>query len=83
MFIHVTNANDEIVAQWDGLGATWEGWRIDDTLLQTHHIWVDPAIPPDTYNVWVGLYHPLTFARWQMASGEDRLLLGSVEIEAP
>jgi hypothetical protein len=81
LFVHLVDGNEQLVAQWDGLGAAWEGWRSGDTLLQSHQIWLAPEVAAGSYTLWVGAYHPASFARWQTAAGQDRILVGTVTIE--
>ncbi len=79
IFIHLTNTNNDLIAQWDGLGAAWEGWRAGDVLLQTHTLTIPDNAPPGTYQLWTGLYHPATGQRWQVGSA-DRYLIDEIEI---
>jgi hypothetical protein len=80
IFMHLTDASGNIVAQWDGLGAAWEGWRANDGLLQRHTLTIPETAFPGTYQIWAGLYHPGTGERWQTDSG-DRILLSELVIE--
>lgn len=79
LFIHVENDLGEIVTQFDGLGAAWEGWRDGDWLVQHHGTDFD-ALPPGTYTLYAGVYDPITGDRWQSPQG-DRIQLGEVTIE--
>ncbi len=79
IFVHVTNAEGELIAQWDGLGAAWEGWHPVDLLLHTHSLTFPEDTSPGTYQIWTGLYHPETGQRWQ-TGGADRYLIGEIEI---
>lgn len=83
IFIHMTDMKGNIIAQWDGLGASWEGWREGDLLVQAHELSVPQNISEDSYQLWTGLYDPETGIRWQLESGDDRLLLGEVQIREP
>jgi hypothetical protein len=79
IFLHLIAPGENIVAQWDGLGAAWEGWRADDVLWQYHTLAVPGGDVAGTYQIWAGLYHPDTGERWQSETG-DRLLLGELVI---
>jgi hypothetical protein len=79
----MTDVEEKIVAQWDGLGAAWEGWREGDLLVQAHEIPVPQNISEGSYQLWTGLYDPETGTRWQLESGDDRLLLGELQIREP
>ena len=60
---------DQIVAQWDGFGAAWEGWRQGDTLLQIHELSLPEEALQTPLKLVIGLYNPLTGERWQTESG--------------
>ncbi|MCA9933843.1 MAG: glycosyltransferase family 39 protein [Anaerolineales bacterium] len=81
IFIHLTDAAGSIVAQWDGLGAPWQGWRAEDHLWQTHTLALPADMAPGSYQLWIGLYDPDTGTRWQLASAADRYLLDTLEIQ--
>jgi hypothetical protein len=83
IFIHLTDMEGNIIAQWDGLGAFWEGWREGDLLVQVHEIPVPQNTSEGSYQLWTGLYDPETGIRWQLESGDDRLLLGELQISEP
>lgn len=77
VFIHVLDEFGQIVAQWDGLGAAWEGWREGDTLMQVSELSLKD-VAPGNYHVVAGLYDPESMERWRSTSGEDALELGMV-----
>jgi hypothetical protein len=79
MFVHLTGPEGQLLSQWDGLGAAWEGWRNGDTLVQVHRLKVPADVPAGKYQLWVGLYDPTSLARWQTPAG-DRILLQSFTI---
>ncbi|MCA9957606.1 MAG: hypothetical protein KC443_01145, partial [Anaerolineales bacterium] len=79
LFVHVVDEAGQIVAQWDGLGVIWQGWREGDTLWQAHTLTLPAATTPGVYQVWVGVYHPTSGVRWQTAVS-DRFLLGSITV---
>jgi hypothetical protein len=78
IFVHVVDGAGNIVAQWDGLGAHWRGWRDKDLLWQTHEIVLPAEMAPGDYEVWLGIYYPGSGVRWQTAAGDDRLLLSMI-----
>ncbi|MCL4263251.1 MAG: phospholipid carrier-dependent glycosyltransferase [Anaerolineae bacterium] len=80
IFIHLLDAQGNIAAQWDGLGAAWEGWHTGDALLHTHTIPLPADLPPGAYEIRLGLYHPQTNQRWLTETGADYLILEEVEI---
>ena len=71
IYVHLRDAAGQIVAQWDGLGAAWEGWRLGDTLVQMSTIVLPETLAPGDYQVVAGLYDPLTNQRWRFADGQD------------
>jgi len=69
IFVHALDEDGRIVAQWDGLGAAWEGWLMGDTLLQLHELsWAEETPPA---KLVLGLYNPQTGVRWKTDSGSD------------
>jgi hypothetical protein len=78
IFIHLLNEQGELVAQWDGLGAEWAGWRPGDALLHTHTIPLPHDLPPGSYTVQMGLYQPATGQRWLTETGTDHFILGEL-----
>jgi len=66
IFVHLIDAQGNIVAQYDGLDIPPEGWYRGDVLVQRHTL----AIPKDrdtagVYQLKVGLYDPETLDRLQ------------------
>ncbi len=80
IFIHLLDADGRIAAQWDGLGAIWQGWRPGDQLQQIHDVPLPADLPPGSYEIRAGLYHPDTGQRWQTADGADFVIIGQIEI---
>jgi hypothetical protein len=80
MFIHITNLAGDIVAQWDGLGAKWQGWRPQSLLQQTHTIPLPADLPSGEYDVRVGLYNPENGRRLLTPTGQDSTPLGQLTI---
>lgn len=81
IFIHLVNDQEQIVAQWDGLGVAWEGWHEGDRLDHVHTLPMPEDVIPGHYELRVGLYHPETAVRWLTASGADYLTAGTVKVE--
>ncbi len=79
IFVHLLDSEGGIAAQWDGLGAAWEGWRQGDTLIQTHEMNI-ADLAPGTYHLVAGLYDPESLQRWTSSSGGDRIELGVVTV---
>ncbi len=81
IFIHLLDADGRIAVQWDGLGAIWQGWRQGDQLQQIHDILLPDDLPPGSYQIRAGLYHPDTGQRWLTEDGSDFVVVDQVEIE--
>jgi len=79
IFIHVYGSDGQIVAQWDGLGAAWEGWRTGDGLIQVHEISLPEGLPSGTYQLVAGVYEPDTGRRWLSEQGLDYIELELLE----
>ncbi len=81
LFIHLITPDGQIISQWDGLGAAWEGWRTGTTLHQLHHLTIPSDALTGTYQIWAGIYHPDTLQRWTtQADPNGRVLLGQITI---
>lgn len=80
LFIHLTDNEGNIQAQWDGLSALWEGFRQGDTLIQIQHFEIPDNLTPGSYQVRAGVYHPDTGKRWQTEGG-DWVLLTKLVVE--
>ncbi|MCJ7549584.1 MAG: hypothetical protein MUQ30_07875, partial [Anaerolineae bacterium] len=82
IFVHLTNAQEYILAQYDGLDIPPEGWHPGDVLVQLHTL----RLPADwtaasDYRIEIGLYDPETLGRVQAfdstgASLGNYILLG-------
>ncbi len=81
VFLHLVDEQEQIVTQWDGLAALWEGWRPGDWLLMQHTLDIPPELPAGTYQLFVGVYEVDTLQRWQTTAGEERILLGRWQVE--
>lgn len=80
LYVHVLDRSGQLVAQWDGLSAAWEGWRLGDTLAQLATVTLPESAPPGAYRVVAGLYDPLTNQRWRFADGQDGVELGQFTV---
>lgn len=65
LFVHaVAGDSPAPFAQWDGLGAAWEGWRDGDLLVQIHTLTWPESGPPAGTRLLIGAYDPVSGARW-------------------
>ncbi len=80
MFVHLLDEQGNLVAQWDGLGVAWQGWRMGDILFQDHQLPLPADMVDGSYQLVVGLYNPQTGQRWRTEDGADSFLLKSIMI---
>jgi hypothetical protein len=94
IFVHLLNGQGELVSQWDGLGAAWEGWWRGDQLVHAHQLPLPAGLTPGRYTLWSGLYQPESGERWTVISahcdeddclitavaGDNRIYLGEIEL---
>jgi len=80
LFVHLTDANGQIVAQWDGLGAKWPGWRAQTVLWQAHTLLPPADLPPGVYDLRIGLYNPEDGRRLLTSDGADYVVLGQLAL---
>ena len=79
IFVHALDPSGNIVTQWDGIAAEWEGWRTGDTLVQLHDLSLE-SVPSGNYRIVAGLYNPENMRRWHTSSGADVLELGVITV---
>ena len=56
-------------------------WKVGDVIMDEHTLVVDPATPPGSYSLRVGLYIPETGRRLHIFTPEGTDLGGAVELE--
>lgn len=71
LFVHALNEQGELVAQWDGLGVRWEGWRPVDILLQRQQLTLPDGVESEDIRLVTGAYDPLSVTRWRTAGEQD------------
>ncbi|MCC6904802.1 MAG: glycosyltransferase family 39 protein [Anaerolineae bacterium] len=69
IFLHLTDASGNIVAQSDVLGVPSTQWRMGDVFVQAHDLSLLAEAPPGPYSVNIGLYAPESGIRL-VVSGE-------------
>jgi hypothetical protein len=80
-FVHLLDAQGNIVAQDDSFGAAARMLEPGDLIVQRHTIKREGAIPTGSYRLAIGLYNPDTLKRFKTETGVDRLLSGTVDIK--
>ena len=84
IFIHLLDAQDQIVAQADRLGVPRHTWQPSDEFVQVHRLDVR-NVPPGKYRLALGLYNRADNGRWAATdrSGQplgDRIIVGEIEV---
>ncbi|HOT90599.1 MAG TPA: glycosyltransferase family 39 protein [Anaerolineae bacterium] len=77
VFTHLIAADGTMIAGDDGLWVDPYSLRVGDRVLQVHRFTVPPDAPAGPYTLAIGLYDPLTGARWQLPNGADQIRIGS------
>jgi hypothetical protein len=80
IFIHLTNEEGEIVAQYDGLDAAAATLRRDDRFLQRHVIDFPGNLEPGSYFLTLGLYRRGDGRRLPINTGGDVVRLGRCDL---
>ncbi|MFN8598443.1 MAG: hypothetical protein U0559_19940 [Anaerolineae bacterium] len=64
IFAHLIDpATGQTIAQHDGLDAPTQFWRANDEIVQVHTMTVPADTKPGRYEVWLGMYNPVTGQR--------------------
>ena len=93
VFCHVLSASGELVGQRDGLPLQGvrptPSWRAGEVIEDSYEMLLDGDLPPGEYELSVGMYDAEGLDRLPAydAAGErlaeDRIVLGSLRVEAP
>jgi hypothetical protein len=85
VFLHLLDAEGNLVAQSDGVPAGWTrpttGWLPGEFIADTHTLAIPPGTPAGTYTLRTGLYDPDTGIRVTDAAGVDAVLLNRITVE--
>jgi hypothetical protein len=86
VFAHLIGPDgaERVVSQSDAppMGGRWPTslWLPGVALDDVHAIAVPAGLPPDTYEVWVGLYDPVSGIRLPLPDGSDALHLAEIHL---
>jgi 4-amino-4-deoxy-L-arabinose transferase-like glycosyltransferase len=87
IFVHLIDpVTGTLIAQHDGLDAPTKFWQEDDQIVQVHILKIPPDTPPGQYELWIGLYNPLTGQRVLQTDSahsqppSDQYLLGTLQV---
>ncbi len=74
-FVHIIGQDGELISQWDGFAAAWEGWREGDQLIHIHELEFPEGYTVENTNILIGIYNPETGRRWLTENGLDHLAI--------
>ena len=87
VFVHLIDpATNRSVAQHDGLDTPTQFWQPYDWIAQVHTLRISADAPPGRYELWIGLYDPVTGTRvlqtdyTRSEPPSDHFVLGVVEV---
>jgi hypothetical protein len=84
-FVHLLNADGQLVAQSDAVPAGWtrptSGWQSSEFVSDTHTLDLKRNLPPGEYRLIAGMYDS-NGQRLLLESGGDAIELGKLEISA-
>lgn len=85
VFVHLLDADGRLVGQKDGEPQPpTTDWPVGAPQRSNHGVVIDPALPPGTYTLVVGLYDWLAPTRRLLtADGRDALVLQTIAVGAP
>ncbi len=63
IFVHLLGDDNAVIAGWDGLQTSPEGWQRGDVFAQVHALRVPTDAPPGLLRVELGAYSPVTLER--------------------
>jgi hypothetical protein len=75
VFIHLLDRQGRMVAQADGQPGQWTrpttSWRVGETVVDRHGLWISPEMPAGYYQLRLGLYRPGDGRRLHLPDGAD------------
>ena len=86
IFMHLLDANEQIISQQDGLGFPPHSWQPGDQFIHVHHLSIPDDSPLGTYWLQFGLYNRDTGERWPLWDAAqtplgDRVLLEPLTVK--
>jgi len=89
VFVHVFDANGQLVAQHDSIPVLWthpvERWTVGETVVDFHPLLLPPDAGTGPFTVQVGFYDPATGARIPVQAAEktsnDAIVVTQFEIQ--
>ncbi len=87
IFMHLIDpSSGKLIAQHDGLDAPTKFWQANDQIVQVHVLKIPPDTPAGKYELWLGLYNPITGQRVMQTDynhtqpPSDQFLLGTIQV---
>ncbi len=84
VFVHVRDANGNVVFQNDKLPLNallpMTRWQAGQPLRDAHAMVIPADVPAGTYQVFAGVYDPISGQRLVTADGKDSAMIGEVQI---
>ena len=84
VFVHLLNANNQVVAQRDGEPVSdtriTTTWRAGENIADNYGVMIEPGTPPGEYRIEIGMYRADTGERLQVDDA-DHLILGIVQVK--
>ncbi|MBX3014488.1 MAG: glycosyltransferase family 39 protein [Caldilineaceae bacterium] len=85
--VQVLDAQNRVLAQHDsepaGGSLPTDQWPVGETIHDNHGIFIPPGTPPGSYRLLTALYDRNSGERLRLASGEDALMLGDLQVIRP
>jgi 4-amino-4-deoxy-L-arabinose transferase-like glycosyltransferase len=84
IFIHITAPDGKIGAQWDGLDVNVGSLDAGDMFVQRHRIELPADLPPGSYRISIGAYHPDSGTRLKAnldGRAADSIVLGMLTVQ--
>jgi len=78
VFVHLVDAQQRIVAQFDGLEALVHKLEPDDIIVQLHTLRLPNDLPASEYRLELGMYNRSNLQRVPLSSGTDYVLLMNI-----
>lgn len=84
VFVHLVAPDGSLTAQSDGppgaVGRLTTSWAAGEVVVGRRGLLIKPGTPPGPRQIYVGLYDAASGKRLTLPSGDDRLLIGTVEL---
>jgi hypothetical protein len=83
IFVHMVDAQDNVVTQHDGLDCPAAFWQPGDRIVQRHRLYLPEDLAPGAYTLRIGLYDTETLAPFTLKNGKSYEDISIVDIRSP